>query len=58
MPEPEHNGFHSIIELLDRFLAKPLPEKWGQWKLDKDRRAIYYDGPLLSKTGRGCAEIC
>jgi hypothetical protein len=36
---------HSIIEILDRFLSKPLPEQWGKWKLDRDRRAIYYDGP-------------
>jgi hypothetical protein len=38
-------GLHSILEVLDRFLSKPLPEKWGHWKLDRDRRAIYYDGP-------------
>ena len=36
-----NKGFHSIIEILDRFLSKPLPERWGKWKLDRDRRAIY-----------------
>jgi hypothetical protein len=36
---------HSILDLLDRLLSKPLPERWGKWKLDRDRRSIYYDGP-------------
>lgn len=38
------NTFHSIFEVLDRFLDKPLPERWGKWKLDRDRRALFYDG--------------
>ena len=45
MAELDHGGLHSIIEVLDRFLNKPLPEQWGNWKLDRDRRAIFYDGP-------------
>ena len=45
MADSGQNGFHSILAVLDRFLSKPLPEKWGHWKLDRDRRAIYYDGP-------------
>ncbi len=44
MPETDQGGFHSVIEILDRLLSKPLPEKWGKWKLDRDRRVIYYDG--------------
>jgi hypothetical protein len=45
MSERERSGFHSIFEVLDGFLSKPLPERWGKWKLDRDRRAIFYDGP-------------
>jgi hypothetical protein len=45
MSESEQGGLHSILEVLDRFLSKPLPEKWGKWKLDRARRVIYYDGP-------------
>src|ERR1700691_1366124 len=45
MSESDQNAFHSMIEILDRFLSKPLPERWGKWKLDRVRRAIYYDGP-------------
>ena len=45
MSEAEQGGLHSILQVLDRFLSKPLPEQWGKWKLDRARRAIYYDGP-------------
>jgi hypothetical protein len=44
MPEPGEPGIHAVIEVLDRLLSKPIPEQWGKWKLDKDRRAIVYDG--------------
>ena len=44
MPDTDQSGFHSVIEILDRLLSKPLPENWGKWKLDRDRRVIYYDG--------------
>ena len=45
MLESDRNGFHSLIDLLDRLLSKPLPERWGPWKIDPVRRAIFYDGP-------------
>src|SRR5271156_2576194 len=45
MSELAQNGFHSILEVLDRFLGKPLPDRWGKWKLDRERRVIFYDGP-------------
>lgn len=45
MPGSDQNGFHAVLEILDRLLSKPLPEKWGNWKLDRDKRTIYYDGP-------------
>jgi hypothetical protein len=44
VPESEQNVVHSVLEVLDRFLSKPLPEQWGKWKLDRDSRTIYYDG--------------
>jgi hypothetical protein len=44
MAEPEQSSFHSILDVLDRLLSKPIPESWGNWKLDRERRAIYYDG--------------
>ena len=44
MPESDQNAFHKVLDVLDRFLSKPLPERWGNWKLDRARRAIYYDG--------------
>jgi len=40
----QQGGLHFILEVLDRFLSKPLPESWGKWKLDRDRRVIYYEG--------------
>jgi hypothetical protein len=43
--ETQPKGIHAIVEIIDRLLSKPLPEKWGNWKLDRDKRAIYYDGP-------------
>lgn len=45
MSEGPQGGLHAILEVLDRLLSKPLPEQWGKWKLDRDRRVIYYDGP-------------
>jgi hypothetical protein len=45
MSETSNSGLHSILEILDRFLSKPLPEQWGKWKLDRGKRTIYYDGP-------------
>jgi hypothetical protein len=45
VPDSEQSAVHSIIEVLDRFLSKPIPEQWGKWKLDRDKRTIYYDGP-------------
>lgn len=44
MSEGAQGGLHAIVEVLDRFLSKPLPEQWGKWKLDRARRVIYYDG--------------
>lgn len=48
MSEAEQGGLHSILEVLDRFLSKPLPEKWGRWKLDRARRAIYYEALTIT----------
>jgi len=45
MSESDHNPLHSILEIFERLASKPLPERWGNWKLDRARRAIYYDGP-------------
>jgi hypothetical protein len=45
MPESDQNRFHSIVEIFDRLASKPLPQQWGKWKLDRDRGAIFYDGP-------------
>jgi hypothetical protein len=45
MNESDNKPLHSLIDVLDRLLSKPLPERWGKWKLDRDRRTIYYDGP-------------